>query len=218
MHTVIDRTGSEPGLPEDGAASGPREAPLAASVRPMGNLYFGHWTGQFPIPSRIVAEDGRLLWTNPAADAVLSAAKEFQAVNGVLVCVDKSQAAELRAFLIGLGDGPEAWIYRREDTAHHLVRAEKVTPVGLPPATALMIYPLAEDQYIWADFEKVFGLTRAETAVVKRLIGGEAADAIADEMSIALDTVRTHVRRIYTKLGVNNREQLFSRISPFRIR
>jgi DNA-binding CsgD family transcriptional regulator len=30
--------------------------------------------------------------------------------------------------------------------------------------------------------------------------------------------VRTHVRRIYTKLGVNNREQLFSRISPFRIR
>jgi DNA-binding CsgD family transcriptional regulator len=191
----------------------------APTARPVGNLYFGQWTGQFPIPSMIVAEDGRLLWTNPAADAVLATAREFQAVNGVLVCVDKSQAAELRAFLTGLGDEADAWVYRREDTAHHLLRAEKVRPDGLPPATALMIYPIdAEDRYIWSDFHKVFGLTRAETVVVKRIIGGEAADAIAEEMSIALDTVRTHVRRIYTKLGVKNREQLFSKISPFRIR
>ena len=92
-------------------------------------------------------------------------------------------------------------------------------PAGLPPATALMIYPVdQEDRFLWSDFPKVFGLTRAETVVVKMIVGGASADMIAEELSVAIDTVRTHVRRIYAKLGVNNREQLFSRISPFRIR
>lgn len=220
MNGTLDRAGPDGRAPEggDGTERGPTPPP-APHPRPVGNLYFGQWTGQFPIPSMIVAHDGRLLWTNPAADAVLAAGREFQAVNGVLTCVDKSQSAELRAFLAGLGDEPDAWVYRREDRAHHLLRAEAVRPVGLPPATALMIYPIdAEDRYIWSDFHKVFGLTRAETAVVKRIVGGQAADLIAEEMSITLETVRTHVRRVYTKLGVNNREQLFSKVSPFRIR
>ena len=134
--------------------------------------------------------------------------------------VERHAAAEqFRAFLADLGDDPEAWIYCRDEAAQQMVRAEPVRPDGLPPAVALMIYPVdSVDRYVWADFDKVFGLTRAETVVVKRIVSGQSADAIAEELSVALVTIRTLVRRIYTKLGVNNREQLFSKISVFRIR
>jgi DNA-binding CsgD family transcriptional regulator len=179
--------------------------------------YLSTWGAQYPIPSMILAEDMSLLWSNSAADEILAAGKDFQLANGAVVCVDKAQGQEFRGFLATVGQTPGAWICCQDDTASQLVRAEAVAPEGLPPAVALMIYPIDSVQrYLWGDFHKVFGLTRAETTVVKRIVGGEAADAIAEDLSITVETVRTHVRRIYAKLGVNNREQLFSKVSAFR--
>ena len=216
MSTLSERAAAAPMTAADGTP--PAAVRAQSFARPVGNLYLAEWTSRFSIASIILGEDLRPLWTNPAADAILAAATDFQLIHGVFACVDKAQGPVMRAFLAGLGDEPEAWIYSRDDT-HQLLRAEAVRPAGLPPATAVMIYPVdREDRFLWSDFPKVFGLTRAETVVVKLIVGGAPADMIAEELSVALDTVRTHVRRIYAKLGVNNREQLFSRISPFRIR
>jgi DNA-binding CsgD family transcriptional regulator len=181
------------------------------------NPYFSSWAGQYPIPSMILAGDLSLLWSNSAADEILAAAKDFQLINGVVACLDKVQGQEFRAFLEAVGQKPEVWLYGQDETAFRMVRAEALSPDGMPPALALMIYPVdGVERYLWSDFHKVFGLTRAETIIVKRIVGGEPADVIAEELSITLETVRTHVRRIYAKLGVNNREQLFSKVSAFR--
>jgi len=190
-----------------------------ATVSGTGSLYFSRWAAGYAIPSMILGGDYQILWSNPSADAMLAAAKDFHLTNGVVACADKAQSQAFHAFLTELGDGPEAWIYCRDEAAQQMVRAEPVRPDGLPPAVALMIYPVDDvDRYLWADFDKVFGLTRAETVVVKRIVSGKSADEIAEELSVALDTIRTHVRRIYVKLGVNNREQLFSKVSVFRVR
>lgn len=197
----------------------PQASGAASFARPVGNLYLAQWAARFATPSLILGGDFRLLWSNPAADAMLAAGKDFQLSNGGFACVDKIQNQAFRGFLEALGDGPEAWIFSRDETSHQMVRAEALRADDLPPAVALMIYAVdGADHFLWSDFHKVFGLTPAETVVVKRIVGGEAAETIAGELSVALDTVRTHVRRIYAKLGVSNREQLFSRISPFRIR
>lgn len=182
-----------------------------------GDLYFSNWAEQYRVPAMILAEDLDLLWSNSAADEILCVAKDFQLVNGVMACVDKVQGQEFRAFLATVGPNPDVWIYRRDETAFQMVRAERLSPDGMPPAVALMLYPVdGVERYVWSDFHKVFGLTRAETIIVKRIVGGEPADTIADGLSITLETVRTHVRRVYSKLGVNNREQLFSKVSAFR--
>lgn len=171
------------------------------------------------VPSAIIGEDLGLLWSNQAADALFAAGKDLQLINGTVGCADKTLTQEFRTFVALLGEAPEAWIYCREEIPRQMVRAEIVRPDGLPAGVALTIYPIdVPDLFLWSDFDKVFGLTRAETVVVKRLVGGEPAEAIAAELSVALDTVRTHVRRVYVKLGVNNREQLFSKLSAFRIR
>ncbi|MBX9460127.1 MAG: helix-turn-helix transcriptional regulator [Brevundimonas sp.] len=187
-------------------------------LRSAGGQYFSQWAEQFAIPSAIVGGDLQLLWSNPAADSLFAAGKDFHLINGFVGCSDKVQGQAFRVFLSLLGDDPAAWVYCRDEAPQRMVRAEAVRPANLPAGVALMIYPIGgAGQYLWSDFDKVFGLTRAETVVVKRIMSGEAADAIAVELSVALDTVRTHVRRVYTKLGVSNREQLFSKINAFRI-
>ena len=48
-------------------------------------------------------------------------------------------------------------------------------------------------------------LTAREREIVDRLGRGYQYKEVADQLSISLDTVRTHIRHLYSKLGVSNR-------------
>jgi DNA-directed RNA polymerase specialized sigma24 family protein len=48
-------------------------------------------------------------------------------------------------------------------------------------------------------------------------VAGKTAQDAAREQGTSVDTVRTHIRRLYAKLDVNSREGLFTRLRPFLI-
>jgi len=50
-------------------------------------------------------------------------------------------------------------------------------------------------------------LSRRERDVLTLMVGGYSNPEIADELGIARNTVKNHVRSILTKLGVKNRAQ-----------
>lgn len=50
-------------------------------------------------------------------------------------------------------------------------------------------------------------LTAREWEVLDLLCDGHRTDAMADELFLSTETVRSHVKSIYRKLGVNSREQ-----------
>jgi DNA-binding CsgD family transcriptional regulator len=66
-----------------------------------------------------------------------------------------------------------------------------------------------------ADLEPVFGVTRAEHQTLLCMLRGHSVTRIAADLDKSVLTVRTHVKRLYAKLGVQSREQLFARIAPF---
>lgn len=53
-----------------------------------------------------------------------------------------------------------------------------------------------------------FGLTPAECAVIDRLARLFSPAQIAEDLGVAVQTVRTHVKRIYAKLGISTHSQL----------
>jgi DNA-binding CsgD family transcriptional regulator len=57
-----------------------------------------------------------------------------------------------------------------------------------------------------------YGLTKVEKKIAGQLIRGRTAAEIAIENGSALLTVRTHIKRIYSKMGVNCREKMFAQI------
>lgn len=57
------------------------------------------------------------------------------------------------------------------------------------------------------NFEHSFGLTRTEIEVFRHLIDGKRPKLIAEQMGISIDAVRTHVKRLYAKLGVNRKDE-----------
>ncbi|GAB3698109.1 response regulator transcription factor [Spirosoma flavus] len=54
------------------------------------------------------------------------------------------------------------------------------------------------------DFVKGAMLSRREKEVIQGLVSGKTAEQIADDLSIAFETVKSHRKNIYLKLGINS--------------
>ena len=112
---------------------------------------------------------------------------------------------------------PSAWSGHSFADEHMLVCGEASEPIGRPVGVALTFRMTAfPSQYVWANLKDALGLTPSEVTVVKRLMSGERAEIISVNSAVSIETVRTHIRRVYTKLNVKSREQLFARVMPFR--
>lgn len=186
---------------------------------PCAAAYFDAWYALFPKPSLIIRiADLHVIWHNACAQRLFEG-PDFQLHDDTLVATDRTQAAELRAVLASLGDEPKACCHRpRDGDGHYVILLQRLEPKGEAPAVAMTFHHSSSPgRYVWADIASIFGLTPAEASIVKKLMDGARADCIAEDLSISVDTVRTHIRRIYAKMNVQRREQLFSEVAPYRL-
>ena len=58
-----------------------------------------------------------------------------------------------------------------------------------------------------------YDLTRREEDVLRLLMEGRTFAEAADELVVSLNTVKSHVRRIYAKMGVNGKADLLEKVS-----
>ncbi len=55
---------------------------------------------------------------------------------------------------------------------------------------------------------RTYDLTRREEDVLRLLVEGRTAPQIAEELVVSPNTVKTHVRHIYTKMGIHSQQEL----------
>jgi DNA-binding CsgD family transcriptional regulator len=60
------------------------------------------------------------------------------------------------------------------------------------------------------------GLTRAEAEVAELAAAGVSNPQIAERLYMSRSTVKTHLSRVYTKLGVSNRTELAATVASLR--
>ncbi len=56
------------------------------------------------------------------------------------------------------------------------------------------------------------GLTQRESQIVAEFAIGKSTQALANELFISAATVRTHLRKIFTKLNIGSRVELLSMV------
>jgi len=54
----------------------------------------------------------------------------------------------------------------------------------------------------------VYGLTPAQAAVARSLFAGHSVEQTAQALDLSLNTVRTHLKQIFTKCEVNSQAEL----------
>ncbi len=64
-------------------------------------------------------------------------------------------------------------------------------------------------------FAKMHGLTARETEILGYLVRGRSLPYVANELFVTTGTVKTHVRHIYAKTGVNSKQELLDAVEKF---
>ena len=64
-----------------------------------------------------------------------------------------------------------------------------------------------------ARLARSFDLTRREEDVLRLLVEGRTFAEAAGELVVSLNTVKSHVRRIYAKMGVSGKQDLLGKAS-----
>lgn len=180
-----------------------------------GARYFDHRAATCRSAEMLVSAELEVLWSNAAALALMSRRGPVRLSDNRLILSLRRQEDSLRAFLTGLGEGAGVWAMKAEE--RWLVRAETIAPADAPPAWLLTWQAMADpDRYLWSDIGVHLRLTPSETRILRSLVDGLTVDQAASQLAVSVQTVRTHVRRIYAKLAVSNREQLFAAVLPYR--
>ncbi|MDX6371793.1 MAG: hypothetical protein QOD98_781, partial [Nocardioidaceae bacterium] len=103
----------------------------------------------------------------------------------------------MRALLAALAAGRPEWGYLRDLVGS--VQRPDTSTMPPPPRTASPVSPLVDP------------LSEREQVVLRLLATDLDGPSIARELVVSLNTVRTHTKHVYTKLGVNNRRSAVSR-------
>ena len=170
-------------------------------------------------PHLILKADLRIAWTNRAARSFLSQIGLELDPDGNLRST-KIPRRKLDAFRAAVAEAiavADGW----PDNIH-------VVPFCEHTATALHLYRLvASDDVVFGGaiitkgLDSVmierrleeFSLTETEKRIVLSLMNGLTVSDISKRTGSTLLTVRTHIKRIYEKMGVNSREKLFAQLT-----
>lgn len=101
------------------------------------------------------------------------------------------------------------------------VQASGVVPLGISlPAVAMLIVDTeAQAKPDLSVLRELFSLTPAEVRIAGKLVLGRSVEEIAVEAGISVETVRTHIKRLFSKTETSRQAELISlilRSVPFR--
>jgi DNA-binding CsgD family transcriptional regulator len=73
---------------------------------------------------------------------------------------------------------------------------------------ALLFAPNGLNGISFEVLRQVYGLTPAQSAVARSLFAGRSVEETANELDLSLNTVRSHLKQIFTKCEVNSQGEL----------
>lgn len=123
-----------------------------------------------------------------------------------------SMYSESANIMQALSKGVVGYIQKSHQSIEDIVHAIKIVQNGgsyLSPFIARKIVNLFHPS---RTIKEQNSLTKREEQVLNGLAKGLTYQEIADDLVISLDTVRTYIKKLYTKLNVNNKAKLISKV------
>jgi DNA-binding CsgD family transcriptional regulator/PAS domain-containing protein len=166
-------------------------------------------------------EDSRILHANRAAAAMMHDGGPLRGRGGVLRAEGGAASLEIRSAIRqaarderGIGKTGLAVRLTEEDEtpviAHVLPLAGGEVRSRLVPAAvaAVFINPKVDDAASAQAVAATYGLTPAETRVLRRVLTGSTVAEAAADLGVAPTTARTHLDSIFAKTGVSRQSEL----------
>ncbi len=157
----------------------------------------------------LLTQAGRIIYGSPPSTGLGQHGKLFRVEAGVLHTNRENEDQALHHAMASLAAGREAdtvCLRSREGFVVAILDMQLLTGRGL---VALRITNMEVSPTDSATrFGRVFGLTRAEASVTASLLAGNSLAEIAKLHGTGIETVRTQIKRVRGKTGVDSQIQL----------
>lgn len=179
----------------------------------LSNDFALNWLERDPSPRLVVTADLFIHWLNDAACHFLNETPGIARTDNTL-CFDSIVDRHQCEMLVRSIEHSASLYLTSSQNDFLLIRAER-----LPDDPAGSLVALTLNSRHWTAqatrldaIEAAFHLTRRELEIVRLLTQGMNAACIGTQVGCALETVRRHVKNIYLKVDVSNREELLNKL------
>jgi DNA-binding CsgD family transcriptional regulator len=157
---------------------------------------------------------GRILWTNHNDEDQIGIASYLQAILSAGEIPQQWREAILTAASQARCDGDRIVLLEKLDKSERFLAKFMCFEVNSQRIFGLKVPgPVKLSQSERDDLARATDMSPTEIKVVCLTLNGQTINDISSELGIAVETARTHMRRIYCKLGVGSREALFSAVA-----
>ena len=173
-----------------------------------------------PAAVLVVGPNSTVVHANTAAEAMLAQSRGLSVGSGSLRAESVSADVDLQGRVtaaLGLTDTGErsgsSLLCPRSDSAQpYVVHVFPFTSQRrddwAPRALVVIVDPERRREPSPQTLRRLYGLTHAEADVAARVGRGQGLTPIADELSLSLATVKTHVQRVFEKTGTHRQAEL----------
>lgn len=187
---------------------------------PVLNEVAKSWLEQVAMPLFLISVDLRVTWVNTSGRSLMDhlglRIDSFGAIRGNDSQVDMKVQNAKRQLRLMIADHAKwkngTMTLSLPDFSGGQIQLYALSTNGLALLGCAVTAAGSEAKDLSALLAK-YGLTMTEKKVVGMMAQGATASEIARTNGSSLLTVRTHIKRIYAKMGVHSREKMFARIS-----
>lgn len=161
----------------------------------------------------LIGPSGILLWASTHAEELIARTGCFRVEHDRLTGMTRRIQAKLELLLSDAGDATVEDLFEAEDGEPPvLFVAARTTPGPKLGTVALVLREVGRESIQMPDLSRLFGLTHMENQIVGLLLNGLSVAEIAKRQGNSELTVRTHLKRSYSKMNIRTKEQLFAKL------
>lgn len=154
---------------------------------------------------------GRVLWTSHDMEEQPRAAQHVKAILSAGEIPEQWQTAILATASQIVSDAQRIVLLEKIDKTERFLAKFTCFEVGPWRYFGLEIPgPVELSQTAREDLARATDMSPTEIKVLCHTLNGQTINDNSRQLGITVETARTHMRRIYSKLGVNSRESLFA--------
>ncbi len=188
-----------------------RTAFRGAEVPSLEMMWTATWLQDEGVGRLVTNAEAEVMWVCPAAAKLLKGDTPLAIDCGRLVGKGRRNRTFLEELLIESATKPSKvdglFIPADEEVPTLFVQLKRCSRSN---HVAVQLKDLRAKVQEFPDLVRLYGLTKSEYQTVCLLLNGQSVNQIAERLSNSILTVRSHLKRVYSKLDISTKEQLFS--------
>lgn len=166
-------------------------------------------------PRVVVDRQRRLVWRSENAERLLCAPVPLRLSGGLLTTDAATSTAAITEFIEGIGQDCDSMLLRGESRKHWAMVLAWSTCEFPDEVFLLLNLSVPHRGVEESGLARALRLTAAETRVLDQFARLNSPRQIAELMQVSLSTVRSHLKQIHSKAGVETAVQLTQLVRGF---